>query len=197
MSYYPAAIAQELLPTLLYLEATRKTRKSAKDAARCLTTLIEANAFPSPVRDEAFRTCLRIAHDSLRSEIEHDPNCDDADYVVADFLLDMIADNKLRYVHMSEETISEFTGLLLNDVTTALCSLCAGGYFRAIRPSTLESELGMTAMKYAPQLDETLLSAHLQGVSTNGKYPDKVRIKGRTLVTYHEDEEGNLHVQRP
>lgn len=122
---------------------------------------------------------------------------DDVDYVVADFVLDVLADNKLRSFHLDEGEIGASTGLLSDDVGLALSSLCGAGYFRAIRPSKLESELGIQAMKYVPQLDEALLNAHLHSVSTNGTTPDKVTIKGRVLVTYSEDEEGNLQIHRP
>ncbi|MGY0572397.1 hypothetical protein ACTGJ9_016075 [Bradyrhizobium sp. RDM12] len=197
MSYYPAALAKELLPTLLYLEAAAPSRSAAGTAVRCLASLIEADAFPSPESDESYAACLRIAHDGLRGEIENDPCMDSADCVVADFLLDVLADNQLRSVFANVEDICAMTGVMPEDAARALCKLCGGGYFRAIRPSKLEQELGIRATQLVPQLDDALLNQHLHRGSAEGASPDQVTLRGRRLVTYCEDQDGNLQVQRP
>lgn len=197
MSYYPAAIAKALLPTLMAIETTEAARSSARAAARGLVALIEADAFPSPASDVYYAKCQRIAHDSLLGEIENDQNMLHEDFLVADFLLDVITDNKLRSVAIAENEIVASTGVAPDDVRHALVSLCAAGYFRAIRPSHLECELGFEAVKYEPQLEESLLNAHQHRVSVHGSQPDTLRIKGRQLVTYSENDEGKLEVRRP
>ena len=197
MTYYPAALAKELLPTLLYLDAAEGNRSDARTAASSLTALLLADAFPTPDSDESYAACLRIAHNGLRSEIENDPYMDDADYVVADFLLDVMLDNRIRSVCVSAEEICASTGVLPEHVGLALGSLCGNGYFRAKRPSKCALELGHQAVEYAPQLDNSLLNTQLHDVSANGRSPDKLTLRGRMLVTYREDEEGNLQVQRP
>jgi hypothetical protein len=110
-------------------------------------------AFRSPQNDLIYATCWQFALDELLVAIEKNPNLTQDDFLIATTLVEEMNEKDSRAAVSSNLEISRVVDLSEESVSVSLSRLCGAGYFRAIRPSQKESELGIRTFKYEPQLD--------------------------------------------